>query len=215
MSDTKKNRKKGSEVKELPNEIGTFEPGYFVGGGETMLPVTSVFDDVDYRVGVYSRNGIVPKFATEGSACFDFVANFGGLDYLDSYSAGNQKTQHKIRPSTSGPVVILEPGDRVMIPTGLWFDLPEQTVLQIYARSGLSLKKGLVPANGVGVVDSDYVDEVFIIMTNTTRSPVVISDGDRIAQGMISYTTNVSLVSMNDKPSQKTDRSGGFGSTGV
>lgn len=216
MSDTKKNRKKVNEVEVSPqieeNDLGTFEPGFFISeaSGNTWN------EEYDYKVGVHSSNGIIPKFATSGSSCFDFVANFGDRAVLDSYSPKNNKIWHRVRKNSDGVnQVILEPGDRVLIPTGLWFDLPEQTELLIFARSGLSLKKGLALANGVGVVDSDYVEEVFVILVNNSRSSVVVEEGERIAQGRISYTTKIVLSSMSEKPRQKTERNGGFGSTGV
>ena len=65
-----------------------------------------------------------------------------------------------------------------MIPTGLFFDIPEGWVVKLYARSGLAFKQGLVLANSVGIVDSDYVDPVFVIVQNTTNKYITFKNGN-------------------------------------
>src|SRR5438477_5794417 len=81
----------------------------------------------------------------------------------------------------------IEPGSIALVPTGLVIQVPAGHFLGIFARSSTPLKKGLMVANGVGVIDEDYCgpqDEVKIQVLNFTRSPVVVKRGDRIAQGL-------------------------------
>ena len=110
------------------------------------------------------------------------------------------------------PVTIL-PGASVFIPTGLAMEIPKGFAGLIYARSGLACKRGLAPANKVGVVDSDYRGEFMVVLHNHGSEPQQITHGERIAQLVITpvYTPGFTEVTeLND-----TQRSaGGFGSTG-
>lgn len=101
-----------------------------------------------------------------------------------------------------------------LVPTGLVVAVPHGHFLAILARSSTPLKRGLMVANGVGVVDSDYcgpADEVKIQVLNVTDAPVRVAAGDRLAQGMVLAAPRVSFVEGGppDGPSR-----GGFGSTG-
>ena len=107
--------------------------------------------------------------------------------------------------------VVLYSGDIVLVPTG--FHLPEIVTTDnifylLAARSSLAYKKGLLLANGVGIIDSDYKDEVQVMLYNSTSHTVSISKGERIAQ--LIPTTFIPMF-----PSLDEERSGGFGSTGV
>jgi dUTP pyrophosphatase len=100
------------------------------------------------------------------------------------------------------------------VPTGLVIHVPPQHFLGIFARSSTPLKRGLMVANGVGVVDSDYcgpADEIKIEVLNFTSAPVAIARGDRLAQGVILPYVRVEWVER-AVPSQPTR--GGFGATG-
>jgi dUTP pyrophosphatase len=111
--------------------------------------------------------------------------------------------------------VVIEPGRIALVPTGLVIEVPAGHLLAIFARSSTPLKRGLVVANGVGVVDSDYcgpVDEVKIQVLNITDAPVTVARGDRIAQGIILAYTRAEWVEAEATPSAQTR--GGFGSTG-
>jgi len=87
--------------------------------------------------------------------------------------------------------------------------------VRVYARSGLSTKTGLCLANSVGVIDSDYVEEVFVPIINNSDQMVPLYHGDRIAQAELVLDTRVEPVYILERPRRKTDRDGGFGSTGV
>ncbi len=105
-------------------------------------------------------------------------------------------------------------GERVMIPTGLIMDIPLGYSVRIHPRSGLSLKSGLVLANQEGVVDADYVEPTFILLHNQSTSMVTVRHGDKIAQGEMIVALKYNTQETPDKPQPKSERAGGFGSTG-
>lgn len=107
----------------------------------------------------------------------------------------------------------IRPGESVFIPTGLAMELPKGYAGLIYARSGLACKRGLAPANKVGVVDSDYRGEFMIVLHNHGSIPQTIEYGERIAQLVITPVFTPGFIEMEDL--SDTERScGGFGSTG-
>ena len=152
-----------------------------------------------------------PIFATEGSACFDIHAHIPhGTKVKICDEFGNTDNIN----CTDG-IFTLEHNWRAMIPTGLVFDIPEGWVVRLYARSGLAFRHGLVLANSVGIIDSDYVDPVFVIVQNTSNLYVTFKNGYRICQGNMDMAYLYNLIEVPDRPGQKTERDGGFGSTGV
>lgn len=109
--------------------------------------------------------------------------------------------------------VTIEPGGTAFIPTGLAMELPQGYVGLIYARSGLACKRGLAPANKVGVIDSDYRGEFIVALHNHGAQPQTISDGERIAQLVVApilLPEYVETASLSDTQRGQ----GGFGSTG-
>lgn len=130
---------------------------------------------------------LLPRYETAGAAGFDLAAR--------------------------GDMVVA-PGEVALVPTGLVVHVPPRHFLAVFARSSTPLKRGLMVANGVGVVDSDYcgpADEIKIEVLNFTAAPVAIKRGDRLAQGVIIPYVRVEWVEQ-DAPSQPTR--GGFGATG-
>lgn len=104
-------------------------------------------------------------------------------------------------------------GETAMIRTGIKMEIPEGYFGAIYARSGLAAKEGLRPANCVGVVDSDYRGEVIVALHNDSTEMRTITDGERIAQIVITPYLNVEFEEVDDL--SDTERGGGgFGSTG-
>lgn len=105
-------------------------------------------------------------------------------------------------------------GEVTLVPTGLVIEVPPGMFLGIFARSSTPLKRGLMVANGVGVVDSDYcgpADEVKVQVLNFTNQPVSLRAGDRIAQGILLPITRVEWA---EAETLKQESRGGFGSTG-
>jgi dUTP pyrophosphatase len=109
--------------------------------------------------------------------------------------------------------VSLAPSDRVLIPTGLAFALPEGHEAQIRPRSGLALKHGVTVLNSPGTIDADYRGEIKVILVNFGSETFVIQRGDRIAQAIISAVTHVEIVPV-DTLDDTGRGEGGFGSTG-
>jgi dUTP pyrophosphatase len=130
----------------------------------------------------------LPAYATAGAAAFDLAA-----------AADVEVPPHGI----------------ALVPTGLVVEVPPGHFLAILARSSTPLKRGLMVANGVGVVDADYcgpADEVKVQVINVTTSPVRVAAGDRIAQGMVLAAPRLELV---EQPLADRASRGGFGSTGT
>ncbi len=132
---------------------------------------------------------MLPTYATDGSAGADLYALL------------------------EAPVTIL-PGTTVMIPTGLAMALPEGYAGLIYPRSGLASKRGLAPANKVGVIDPDYRGEVKVALHNHGAEPQTVSDGERIAQLVVTPFLHVNFVET-DVLDETERGEGGFGSTGI
>ena len=109
--------------------------------------------------------------------------------------------------------ITVHPGESVFIPTGLAMEIPQGYAGLIYARSGLACKRGLAPANKVGVVDSDYRGEFMIVLHNHGNMAQTIQHGERIAQLVITPVYTPGFVEVDDLTD--TERAaGGFGSTG-
>ncbi len=128
--------------------------------------------------------------------------------YGSEYAAGAD-----LYACTEGEVVIA-PQRTVVIPTGIALELPVGYAGLVYARSGLATKKGLAPANKVGVIDCDYRGEIKVSLHNHSDIPQTVSAGERVAQLVITpYITAEFVVA--EELSQTERGSGGFGSTGT
>jgi dUTP pyrophosphatase len=110
--------------------------------------------------------------------------------------------------------VILAPGERVLLPTGLALEIPPGYEGQVRPRSGLALKQGIALVNAPGTIDADYRGEVGVIVINHGRDPVTFAPGDRIAQLIIAPVTHAQLLEA-DELSSSERSSGGFGHTGI
>lgn len=165
------------------------------------------------RLNVYKTHPdiVLPKFATKQAACFDLSYQAAGKFEYTGYNAFNAPFTREI---SNGAIRIM-PGDRILIPTGLIFDIPEGYSVRIHPRSGLSYKQGLILANLEAVIDSDYIQETFVLLTNRSEVDITINNGDRIAQAELVKSEEYVLWEIFDAPTQKTDRVGGLGSTGV
>lgn len=137
---------------------------------------------------VNTSNNELPTYATKGSAGMDLRANL-------------QED------------VVIAPGERKLISTGLKISLPVGYEAQIRPRSGLALKKGVTVLNSPGTVDSDYIGDIGVILINHGEESLTISNGDRIAQMVIAKHETVEFEQVESL--DETERgAGGFGSTG-
>ena len=133
----------------------------------------------------------LPAYATPGAAGLDLCAAVPADDPL-----------------------ILPPGERALIPTGLAMALPPGYEAQVRPRSGLALKHGITVLNSPGTIDCDYRGEIGIILLNTGKAPFTITRGERIAQMVIASVAQAQFIEVADLP--ETGRgAGGFGSTGL
>ncbi|HWB31513.1 MAG TPA: dUTP diphosphatase [Vicinamibacterales bacterium] len=129
----------------------------------------------------------LPAYQTSGAAGFDLAASVA---------------------------MTVQPGEVTLVPTGLVIEVPAGHMLGVFARSSTPLKRGLMVANGVGIVDSDYcgpTDEIKIEVFNFTSSPVEIRPGDRLAQGVIMPYVR---AEWSESAAPARQARGGFGSTG-
>ena len=109
--------------------------------------------------------------------------------------------------------VTIEPGETAWIPTGLALEVPKGCAGLIYARSSMGVKRGLAPANKVGVIDSDYRGEIRVVLLNHGKVSQTIEHGERVAQFLITPVLTPAYVAVDELTD--TDRgAGGFGSTG-
>ncbi|MDD6573313.1 MAG: dUTP diphosphatase [Thermoflexaceae bacterium] len=143
----------------------------------------------DVRIKKLNEKAIVPTYGTEFSAGADLYA------CLDE-------------------AVTLAPGETKLIKTGLAMEVPVGYAGLIYARSGLATKKGLAPANKVGVVDADYRGEVMVALHNHSLTEATVEPGERIAQMVIAPFLTANFV-VADELEDTVRGAGGFGSTGM
>lgn len=129
--------------------------------------------------------------------------------YESTHAAGAD-----IRACLSQKNLTIKPGERVLIPTGLMFEIPQGFEIQIRPRSGLSLKTNLLVVNSPGTIDSDYRGELKIILGNMGSEDHFINHGDRIAQMVFAPVTQAEFM-LSTKLSETARGVGGFGSTGV
>lgn len=107
----------------------------------------------------------------------------------------------------------LQPGERALVPTGIFMELPDGFEAQVRPRSGLALKHGITVLNAPGTIDADYRGEVGVILINLGQEPFVVQHGERIAQLVVAAYSQVNWNEVSDL--SETERgAGGFGSTG-
>jgi dUTP pyrophosphatase len=134
-----------------------------------------------------SADVALPRYHTAGAAGFDLAAD---------------------------AAMTIAPGEVALVPTGLIIEVPRGYFVGVFARSSTPLKRGLMVANGVGVIDSDYCgpgDEIKIEVFNFTAAPVTIARGDRLAQGIL---IPCAQAEWREGEAQPRAARGGFGATG-
>lgn len=128
--------------------------------------------------------------------------------YSTEFSAGMDVRANLLEP------IELKPLQRILVPTGLFMELPQGYECQLRPRSGLALKHGITLVNTPGTIDADYRGEIGVILINLSDTPFIINDGERICQMVINRYTTVEWVEVEQL--DETERgAGGFGHTGV
>lgn len=159
---------------------------------------------------VYLYNGSNnpdPEYATSGASGLDLRAELSLVDPKFLFNA-----------TLSSESLIIHPGGRALIPTGLHYALPQGLEFQVRPRSGLALKHGITVLNSPGTGDSDYRGDLGVILVNHGTEPFEVKTGDRIAQVVLAGYAKIlrfaKVDKLEDLPSSER-MSGGFGSTGV
>lgn len=145
-------------------------------------------NEVDIKI-IANKGAVVPCYKTAGAAGADVCA------LLDDK-------------------VVLKPGERTILPTGLFFEIPQGYEIQVRPRSGLAAKNGVTVLNTPGTIDSDYRGELKVILINLGDSDFEISSGDRIAQIVVAPVTLGNFIQV-ESISETERGTDGFGSTGV
>jgi dUTP pyrophosphatase len=111
--------------------------------------------------------------------------------------------------------IILEPGMRVIVQTGLAIELPEGFEAQVRPRSGIAIKNGVTVLNAPGTIDADYRGEIGVMLLNCGENNFTIAHGDRIAQMVIAYAPQFNFTWADEELTETARGEGGYGSTGV
>ena len=144
---------------------------------------------MEVRIKKLTENAVIPTYGSEFSAGADLYA------CLEE-------------------AVTIQPGETYLVKTGLAMEIPEGFAGLIYARSGLASKKGLAPANKVGVVDADYRGEIMVALHNHSNVEALVESGERIAQMVIAPFLKAEYQVV-EELSDTVRGTGGFGSTGT
>ena len=109
--------------------------------------------------------------------------------------------------------IILKPLQRILVPTGLFIELPEGYEAQIRPRSGLAYNHGITVLNSPGTIDADYRGEIKVLLVNLSDTEFIIKDGERIAQMVVAHYSRVDFIEV-EKLEETARGAGGFGHTG-
>lgn len=153
-----------------------------------------------------SQNNL-PQYETPASAGMDIRADFSRVtpeNPIKLFGSGDFDFSKKM--------LRLDVGSRVLIPTGIFTAIPEGYEIQVRPRSGLALKKGITCLNTPGTIDADYRNEIGVILINAGLEDVWIENGERIAQFILNKVEQIEWDQVENL--DKTERNGGFGSTG-
>jgi dUTP pyrophosphatase len=154
----------------------------------TLLGRAVALKKISVKIKKLNEMAVFPSYMTSGAAGMDLSA------------------------CLSEPLII-ESGERALVPTGLAFELPCGTEAQIRPRSSLALKNGITVLNSPGTIDSDYRGELSVILINLSKTSVVINSGERIAQIVFAVVSKAVLCEVDFLTDSKRGK-GGFGSTG-
>ena len=137
------------------------------------------------------------------------------LPSYETAGAAGADIRASLEPEHRSEGLVIAPGARVLVPTGLSMEIPHGYEVQVRPRSGLSLKTPLLVVNSPGTIDSDYRGEVKIILGNFGTEPFVIPHGERVAQLVLAPVTQGVFATTSEELSTTERGAGGFGSTGT
>lgn len=156
-----------------------------------------------------------PAYAHDTDACMDIKAKINEENPICrnvwEYIYGTENPY----PEKVNEITI-KPNEVVKIHTGLQVDVPKGYIMQMFVRSSIGINKNLCLANGTGIIDNGYKDEIMIALYNFGNRPVIIKDGERICQFVILPRPQINAIFVQDDENfRQGDRGGGIGSTGV
>lgn len=154
---------------------------------------------------IIKDSDLLPKYETLGASGMDLKAS--------SYSFPDELKDGIEHPLKDGELLVLSPGQRVLVKTGLSIDLPENIEAEVRPRSGLAIKHGITVVNTPGTVDEDFKGEIGVILINHGNKPFIISYGDRIAQLVFMAVEKFKLNPVQSL-SESNRGTGAYGSTG-
>ena len=157
-----------------------------------------------------SRWHEAPELTTEVALAVEVMAHGQGLP-LPAYATAGAAGMDAVAAVEAD--LVLAPGERIPVPTGLKLVIPDGYELQVRPRSGLALKHGLTVANAPGTIDSDYRGELMILLANLGDAPVTVTRGMRIAQLVVAPVVRGRWVVVDAVTGDTARGAGGFGST--
>jgi len=189
---------------------------------ELLNEIDLIFDDGNNDNSQY--NEIIDEFGLDINKLLKDMGSFNPVMDINYSMSNKDSVEPEYAYETdsgfdlySTEELYIEPFDRVLVPTGLHFDIPDGYEIQVRSKSGLALKQGLMVLNSPGTVDQGYTGEIKVIIFNTTKRTIKIEKGQKIAQAVLcpvvcgKWINLVRIENIEDK-----DRSdNGFGSTGI
>ena len=166
------------------------------------------------KIKIVAEDKYMPKYANETDACLDLKAKIQEKSIYAKEIQYDEDMLPKILTEEKA-VVTINPGETKIIHSGVQVAIPEGYVMKMYVRSSTGIKKHLCLANGTGIIDSGYRDEIKMALHNFGDEEVTIEDGDRICQFIILPFPKIELeTTKDDDDFRNGDRGGGIGSTG-
>lgn len=170
------------------------------------------------KIHVVAEDQYLPQYANSTDACLDIKAKICN-NVVPPSPMGKVYRQLKrlfgVNLGDTEDSIVILPGETRKVRTGLQIAVPEGNVMMMFVRSSTGIKKNLCLANGTGIIDAGYRDEVIMALHNFGKEPVCILDGDRICQFLILPYPKISLKQVKDDENFRYgDRGGGIGSTG-
>lgn len=157
----------------------------------------------------------IPQKATSGAAAFD-IRTF--LSLHETVNVCNHRLENfdiEVESDEHGTqYIVMPPWSSAMVPTGIKMNIPDGYSVRFHPRSGNSHKRHLVLANQEAVIDSDYIDEVFVLLYNMNSVEQMITEGQRICQAELIQDNEYYIEETEHEPVKKTEREGGLGHTG-
>ena len=192
-------------------------------GGRNPKPITSKPENVIPPSQKFVKKKIPPlqyykiykdsqdvKFETKGAACFDVAAYLKDGIEIEFYDVWNNKSERIVE---NNRITILS-HERVLVPTGLILDIPIGYSIRTHPRSSTGIKLGLSLPHNEGIIDSDYYHQFYMPFINNTKKEIVLKHNQKITQAEMIKNLEYDIYETKIKPVQKTNRIGGFGSTG-